>query len=417
MRVIAACAVAMLAGGCGSVYQPGSVARDWSCKMRELQVQPVFPPREGVQVGDIFITAVPKDKSDTEACASRTAIGLSLPKGDDGFVPISIFYHSLPVGKEVAEFYVQRLDLPKTESAQLSVANGKISDGGYQTPVAANGLVRAPSSPGQGVDYKSFQRLRVVGFPDFMSVKVSGSDLGAILPVLGMPAEVGFGAEATESAAISVPVAESYGLPASTIITGLKTLKLNGAQDEGNQGQCSWRTSEIQELFPKALLEKSELMLSGVYEVYYTRAISANLLLKQSGALGINRNRSRGDDAMGEGGTTLPTGETSANGNANGVQQGNGTDAANALSTAKAIATAANALARRQNLPGVTLDFSSASSSTIGMTRVFERPIAIGYRAVNYKLSDVNGCVHLAQLSNTTTTVPAGGVLGEKARN
>ena len=196
--------------GCASVFEPGTIARDWSCKMRELQIQPVFPPREDMQVGDIYALAVPK--IDSGECDSRTFLGMSFGAGGRGFVPLPVFLGSLNLGAKIDAHYKTRLDLPKTESSQLSVGtDGKITINGYTTPVANGSLIQETV----------LNRLRVVGFPDFMTVKVSGADIGLIFPMFGALASISASANAVENASISIPVAESYAVPAHQVVSSL----------------------------------------------------------------------------------------------------------------------------------------------------------------------------------------------------
>ncbi|MBP6308108.1 MAG: hypothetical protein KA307_00240, partial [Burkholderiaceae bacterium] len=50
---IAAALCLVLLVGCTTQTGPGQVARDWSCKIREMQIRPLFPPREDFHVGDL----------------------------------------------------------------------------------------------------------------------------------------------------------------------------------------------------------------------------------------------------------------------------------------------------------------------------------------------------------------------------
>src|SRR5688500_5484548 len=42
-------------------HDPGYVAKEWSMTMREFGIVPVFPPREDVQVGDVYAMPLPPD--------------------------------------------------------------------------------------------------------------------------------------------------------------------------------------------------------------------------------------------------------------------------------------------------------------------------------------------------------------------
>ncbi len=396
--------------GCASVYQPGSIAQDWACKLRELQIQPLFPPREDVQVGDVYLLAMPKDGTTSAGCESRQALGASFPANGTGFVPIGKYLSDLGVGNAVNAHYSTRLDLPKTEASTLSVGtDGKIEISGYATS-ASTEIIPAPETPPKG----TLKRLRIVGFPDFMTVKVSGAELGAIAPVLGMPSEIALSADAVESASLSIPVAESYAIPALTILPTLKE------HFHSSGSACKVNYDDVKTMFSEDTLEKNDLVLHAIYEVYYTRALSAELSLKQDFAMGVNRDRSSAKGKTSQ--QVLPQPEAAETGTANGTQvdkaSNNGTATAQDAvrnELAERVQSAADALAKRKGLPGVTLDVHSGSASNIGMTRVFERPIAIGFRSISFKVQrdQKNNCLVFAQASSENVPVPASGNVGD----
>ncbi len=401
--------------------------------MRELQIQPLFPPREDVQVGDVYVVAVPNE--DTGVCDSRTFLGLSFGSGGRGFVPISAYLGSLDMVTSIQQHYANRLDLPKTQASQLSIGNdGKIVFSGYATPEVSAGLVQS-----QTASPTAIKRLRIVGFPDFMTVKVSSSDLGMIFPVQAMLMSIGASASAVESASISVPVAESYALPAQDILKGLSGMLVDGA------GRCKLTMKEVRALFPSDTLRDHNLQLVGIYEMYYTRAIDSAISLKQEAALGLGRDRSSASQpqagtgsgggtqgagtgqGQGQGSTQQPAGAGSgasqSGSQGSGAGQGNGTSAADSVRAdlAKAVASAAEALGKRNGLPGITLDVQSGSAVNIGLRRVFERPVGIGFRAANLSMSEKSdGCIELGQVplgvaGSGTVVAPASTEFGGKA--
>lgn len=390
-------------GGCASVFEPGTIARDWSCKMRELQIQPVFPPREDMQVGDIYALAVPK--IDTGECDSRTFLGMSFGSGGRGFVPLPVFLGALNLGDDLAKHYANRLDLPKTVPSQLSEGtDGKITINGYTTPEADNSLI--PNEPQKTV----LKRLRVVGFPDFMTVKVSSADIGLIFPMFGALASSGASANAVESASISIPVAESYAISAHEVVTGLNG-KLTNSATAGKS--CPMTYEGVMKLFPAKLLETHDVHIVGIYEVYYTRAIDSNISLKQEAVFGLNRDQEKSSPTSTTQGQ--PSGDTGGAKSAAGGAVAGGTPPAATTpidvvraDLAKASTSATAILAKRNNLPGMTIDVKSGSAQHIGLTRVFERPVAIGFRAANFAMSsDKSGCIVLAQVPIGNGSTPA----------
>lgn len=392
-------------GGCNSVYSPGTVARDWSCKIRELQIQPLFPPREDVQIGDVYLGAASKSATAIEDCGSHTNLGFStLPKNSD-FVHISLFVGGLEVAKEVDEHYGRRIDFPKTQVNQLSESQGAITVKGFTTPEVTTGLI-VPAQAGAS----NFKRLKLVGFPDFMAVKVSTTDIGAILPIFGYPSNLGFTANAVESASISVPVAESYGIPAPTILRKLNELQKTSL--EGNE--CVIDARNLKKLFPKSIFDNNILYLSALYEVYYTRAISVNISLKQTGSFSLQADLPKPTSEMvapsapiSTPAASVPTSSASAP-SASVLPASSPADVA-AADLAKARTAAAQETSKLKGLPGVIFDTGTSSSSKISMTRVFDRPIAIGYRAVNFELAeptDEKKCFDIVSLSRGPTYMP-----------
>ena len=53
-QLVTACALALC--GCASPVKSGFVADQWTSNMLELGIYPIFPPREDIYVGDVFVT-------------------------------------------------------------------------------------------------------------------------------------------------------------------------------------------------------------------------------------------------------------------------------------------------------------------------------------------------------------------------
>jgi hypothetical protein len=168
--------------GCAGTPK-GYVAREWSATMRELGITPVFPPREDVQVGDIYM-------------APTTPANEAVLLEEKGFVPLGLWVATANLNDSLTEFYQSRRSFPATNK-----------DGTGQ-PQAPDGDVFS------GGDVK---RLRLVGFPMFMSATLNRGSLSALVPVEAVSVAFGGAFSRARTINVSVPRAESYGLPAAQV--------------------------------------------------------------------------------------------------------------------------------------------------------------------------------------------------------
>src|ERR1043165_7751752 len=84
----------------GCIHTPrGYVAKEWSSSMRELGIIPVFPPREDVQVGDVYIAPVSPDQ---ELAAFKKK----------EFLPLGLWVATLDVKTPLTAFYSNRSSFP-----------------------------------------------------------------------------------------------------------------------------------------------------------------------------------------------------------------------------------------------------------------------------------------------------------------
>jgi hypothetical protein len=379
------------------------VALNWSCKLRELQIMPTFPPREDIQVGDLYVRTFDSsvDASD-EYCDPASLVD---------FVSIPLHVGTVSgIGDALETYYRTRLDAPKTEQGQLSILNGDAGVSGFRVPESSDGSVFKSTN---------VRRMRQVGFPDFMSVRVSGAELGAIVPIHGVMSDLGFGIEAVESASISVPVAESYGLPANVLlallINGEKPVLDHGESctEDGHYATVSGltydelvsaaplRTQRNSRILPQSPSDPV-LLLTVVREVFATRAIDSSIGFKQSFVAGLNRDRS--SEAKSEPRSSDISGESKDNAAPVGPAEAKLRDDMRSLATA-----AGEALAARQSVPGITLNVRSGSNHGVGLTRVFDRPVVIGYREISFtiKRAAAHGCAEVMLTGATSKQLTA----------
>src|SRR5262245_51448709 len=88
-----------------STTDSGYVAREWTKNIRELGIYPIFPPREDVRVGDVYV--YPAFKDDCRARALKS-----------GLMPIAILLTRIPQSNIKAKaFYADRPSFPETTSS------------------------------------------------------------------------------------------------------------------------------------------------------------------------------------------------------------------------------------------------------------------------------------------------------------
>jgi hypothetical protein len=389
---------------CTTPAPPGTAVREWSCKIRELQIQPIFPPREDFAVGDIYIVSQGKEqyKSAAEYCKSKT-------QGD--FVPTAVHLGQLPdVDKAIDDYYQLRLDLPSSPSS----FGADVKAPAYRIPQSSSPSLFTSSDR---------RRLRAVAFPDFMSIKVTGFDVGAIAPILGVLSPIGFGSESVESISISVPAAESYGVPTAILsdtmnnsVTWLSPNKNNNscvkelAVQVGKSKKVAVAVAELARLGAPDSSGAFEIAM--ISEVFYARSIDTSLSFKSSVAAGLNRNRGSqpsSDDMPSIPNLTFATSGAAVSNPAPG--EVNARAAMNAVA-----ASIMDQLASRGGLPGVSLSARVSSGHGIGLTRTFDRPVAIGYRAIYTQfepLASDPGCYIVRSRSGSvdpaSTVKPLGG--------
>lgn len=354
--VIAALLFTVLLVGCANNAAPGKLARDWSCKIREMQVRPLFPPREDLQVGDVYWLETAGESDAQNYCAH----GILKPAE---FMPLSVNLAFLPdVTKLAVAHYNNRPDFARTTSSvgtvTMSATGMTIATGSQSTDVTAG----ADTLFTQG----KANRTRLVGFPDFMSVKIDKGSLGAIIPIQGMFTPLGLSFEDVAEASISIPVAESYGVPVAAawdaIASSASRSQLCTAAIIG--GQIANSTSPAR---------PGQMHL--VTEVYYTRAIDVNIQSKNAMALGVARDRQNATAATLP--SVSPTGVVT-----NPAVVGNPQTSTTLQQMGSVAGGIVQILSARNAVPGVSLAYEHGSSSTINMRRIFDRPVAIGYRSV-----------------------------------
>ncbi len=311
----------------------GFVARDWSENLRELNIQPIFPPREDVQVGDVYLLPYTKEKS-----VDRKK----------NFTPIGTWINSINLNEELKAHYRQRPDFPKTTSKKD----------------ATSSMEQQPTSKGNLFAGGDVNRLKMVLLPTFFKAEISAFDATSLIPSSKLE-KLGVSAENIKKAFVTISSASSYGIPIAKVkhkffedsgfcinkVTGmdLKTLKFT-VDSTGNGRENN--TGDNKKAPRKALLIIAT-------EVFYARTLKVQLSI---------------DKSIGAGNTT----------EAQGISNKPGTVGSNPnTAEAKLAERELNTLVT----PGVSVNVGSSAHGSVSIDRTFERPIAIGFRGIRQIVS------------------------------
>lgn len=319
------------------------------------------------------LIAAQRHKDDLDAKASAEAETLRLPIEDA----------------------IKAVDSAKAIRTAIAEAGARML---YAQPVDANADVFTNMPLGvmplNGLGNSRVNRLRLVGFPEFSTVSFTQGDLSALIPLEAMSLGINISKTNVSKVAVKVPAAESYALSLQKVIKGLGELKTD------NKGTVTLVPSDISnEFLQAALFQTSNLQLNDqpkdadnvdrkiyfrlVTEVFYARALDVSIF--SASAFGT-RAQAR---------ALVPTTESPVSGtpthsgdpmtpvpvNTGAVGTSTGVDMLSSLQAR---------LATTQTVPGGSVQLVSYSEKSIGVRRVFDRPIAIGFRGLTLEYDVAN---------------------------
>jgi hypothetical protein len=420
--------LAVLLSGCNAPDSHGNVYRQWSSRMAEMGIFPVYPPRESVTVGDVY--ALPLHPYDTAAVGYIGGLGNAgihveyLGDTNLGWTNLLL----------KLEQFNQTRPYPADSLDDLSGTNGPMTrisgygDGTNRTSAFAGGSVA---------------RLRQVSFPDFNVSHVDQKSLSAVIPIEGIMSSLNFNRTDILGVHFSIPHAESYGLTTEQL---LHELYVKGYFHKTEQGEIyllgNSKTNIIsvaggqlayamfndilhhvsgnpeykipgkirRHMARSARAMTNQIYLALVSEVYFARSMDITIErkaargttlaarpigtseLKQMKDLGLLAVRSR----------TNVTSSTNTTVDANGTNVIVGTKAEMIDVTEADTAFDLARKLRELEMPdgvsntGGSVKVLRASASSIGLRRTFERPICVGVRGVIIKVN-VNEPIALSE--------------------
>lgn len=188
--------------GCSREFKRGMVYKEWTTAMSEEGIFPVFPPREDVQAGDIWL--LPMHPYETKSIEKIGGLGKT------GIWVTNILYEELRTkgtSTTASDFYKNRFSFPSTTEA---IKNAITKDEAH--------LADVPIMPVATSDQDVFTagdcgRLRQVAFPEFTVTNITQANLNALVPIEYLNVALGFSFNKIGEVSLKIPSAESYCIP------------------------------------------------------------------------------------------------------------------------------------------------------------------------------------------------------------
>ncbi len=179
--------------GCSS-FNRGVVYKEWTRTMSELGIYPIFPPREDVQVGDVWV--LPMHPFNTGAVETIGGLGST-----------GIWLDNIIDNEKLSEFYNKRLSFATTSSLGTDTA---FINFGTSTANVDN-IIKVPEldvvGTGTANVFKggSVTRLRQVAFPEFAVTNISKMAMNAIVPIEAITVAGGFTSNSIKQISLKIP--------------------------------------------------------------------------------------------------------------------------------------------------------------------------------------------------------------------
>lgn len=331
---------------CSQVFkEPPGIS--YSESVRQLGIFPVYPPREDLQVGDIY--GMEDDRK-----AERSKIR-------------SVFLDSVDLTDEIRKYLNRRYTFGTTNASAPSHTIGDTTGQLInQSDAAATGVLFDTSAP---------RNLPITGFP---SIEV---DSGLSLSLVGASggAGFGFGSSQTLKMALSFGLVTSYSVP---IPVALEKLDQYCASRRYTAARQSCWNEEITDYLnqkyqlgygtPKSIKKAQVLMVS---KVYLARSISYTFndqTLAAAAASAANREENPQATAPTVDGTLLTSAMSASN--------------APALVTALAAFQRAlnESIKPDPNKDGVSISVSGYTRNSVTFEQIFQRPVVIGFEGAYF---------------------------------
>ena len=398
---------------------PGAVAKQWSMMMREFGIVPIYPPREDVQPGDVYVLPLPPD-AELERAVIRD--------NPQNFLPIALHVARLDVRDDIKAHYNASISLPATPNFASATK-----------PVA----VTQPTFTAEREFPADISRPRLGGFPEFFSIQLSTASAGAVVPTEIL--NLGLAATGTSEkiVKVSVPMVETVGLPVARVVgrisvdsspitigesediiqldkkTMLGLLPNTLYYDAPTRARLDRLKVEWERKYAndpdKREFPKGYIVL--ITEVYYTRAIDVSVTSSQARAFGADVTptavllerltgvKAAAPEQVAEAATKPAKSEDAGNQPDENKPDEPAKNDDDPLARAMRLQQVQLEVINRQlasQAPGVSVRVTNVTANGVTMQRTYERPIAIGYRGIVYAVGS-DGTLTLAGGSSAAT--------------
>lgn len=340
--------LALLTAGCNHARyrQMESVASDWCMTIRASQVIPVYPPREDLEPGDVFLVT---QSLPNQAREYKTKGYLPLDQSYQRLDPYLIRLHySMGYVPTFLAHPFARVPHPVPRRAgaeSVPAANAmQPADSGGSGTMPPDTLSARADALAEGFANAT---LPLAFFPAYsFSVDANGK-LDLAVPISGLPVALGLLAGSKASGQVIIKDAFTYGLPLQSMDDILRTWASR------RDVQASLRYL-VQAHFP------TPIYLRVVNRVYLTGAVDVGIQSDGSfgGALAAGKTQDADASAAPQAAGSTGDGQLTSL-----------TDKVNA------------ALAKSAAMPRGAVAFQLATSRSVALRETFERPLVIGYIA------------------------------------
>lgn len=351
-----------------------NLSSQWGDRFRAYEIWPVFPPREDLQVGDLYISCRASDTPVPRQWNSWLQAGRAQPKRP-------------PMSGRIA-----RIDAVR-EALKASYATSIVMPAATQANDKTGNL---PSSTGFMDGTGDQTRLRNVSLPEFFSATLTKAEGSALVPAGVVLAGIGLASEDITSVSVSVPSAGSYGLGAWEAFQSVSSTQL--WKNQAFWSMANGYLSAYQHSCQAG--ETASFLL--VTEVFAAYSIEVNFNFSDGTAAKIEAAmQTPADSTRQQSLSTLLSVLSGQEEKPQGMQAGTGTgqpaaadsNLKDTLAASDALKDALNALlasaagSQRKQFPGISAQLITGSSSGVKVNRTFVNPVVVGYRGINMDAS------------------------------
>lgn len=336
-----------LLAGCSSLFQEPSPGITYAKSVEELGIFPVYPPREDLQVGDLY--------------------GAEIGRETDKARMHTVYLGNIDLTKQVKAYLKTRYRFGETRT---------ISDGAIQgTSAQLPSQLDAPSD-GNVLDRADMQNLPITGLP---AIEV---DSGLSIGVAGAPTQLaavfGFAAAKTEKMTLHFGIVTSYSV--STPIA-LEILQRHCGYIKDGAGQLEIPEECARDQVVDYLNQKYQLNDNDPHRVQ-----DANILLVSKVYLARAISYTFNDRTMAAAAAAIAGDSKGARAP---MVDGNLLSAAVASNNAgmvSALATFQDSLTgtvvSNQGSDGTTVSLAAYNENSVTFEEIYQRPVVVGYEAV-----------------------------------